>query len=271
MSSRTIEVRTWQDYAKAVIETQELDPVYVMIYNASLVKGQDWAKLFCLHMLMFYHTGEAAAAAEEGPNYFYTHILDQYATLRRGTERRHYRGRNGLDSLQSVRDYSPYPLDFFDKLRSQQGTADPLKFFPLPIPYLNVRKEFGKMRGFGDYFIWKACDYMDRCLDLPIDYRTGLPHIPAGAAKWVSGKYPGVPLTAVLHDVAEKICEYPAPGVPSRGCSISEAETVLCGLHGYFVSKSHKIGDDIEHNHKDLGEDPHDLRRHLPPMLERKL
>lgn len=271
MSSQTIEVRTWQDYATAVIETGELDPVYVMIYNASLVKGQNWAKLFCLHMLMFYHTGEASAAAEEGPDHFYSHILDQYATLRRGTERRHYRGRNGLDSLQSVRDYSPHPLDFFDKLHRQQDTPYPLKVFILPTSYLNVRKEFGKMKGFGDYFIWKACDYMDRCLDLPIDYRSGLPYIPAGATKWAAVTRPGVPINTVLHDVAKKICKYPAPGVPSRGCSISEAETVLCGLHGYFVSKSHKIGDDIEHNHKDLGDDLYDLRRHLPPMLERKL
>jgi hypothetical protein len=245
-------VRTWQEFAREIIRINDLDCTYELMYKARLEYGDEWANKFALHMLMFYHLGEAAEAASKDTSDFWFHVMDNYATCRRGVERRHFRGANGLNSIASLMARFPDPSDAIVQLAGST--------------YLDVRKSLKGVLGFGDYFIWKVCDYLDRVFGLPVDFSNGVRYMPSEPSKCAKALWPAQTVEATLQMVVEEIQQYPAPPDRGRPCGISEAETVLCGLKGYFITKVHVIGDDILDKYNALLDDPYNLRRFLPPL-----
>jgi hypothetical protein len=206
-------------------------------------------------MLMFYHLGEAVKAAAVGEKHFYEHVQDNYDTCKRGTERRHFRGAAGRASIASI--IQAFPASPAAAVRSLHAPLYPT----LRANYAN------RLAGFGDYFIWKAADFTDRIFDLPIDYSQALKFMPNEPIKCAKTVWPDQPVQQTLDMVVEEIKQYPAPPGRDRPCGVSEAETVLCMLKGYFITKTHVIGDDINDKHDDLGDDLYDLAKYLPPKV----
>ena len=249
-----MEVSTWQVLARELIRINDLDPTYTMIHRGRQLWGDGWANQFCLHMLMFYDVGEAAKAAVVEPNQFWDYVIDNFSVCKRGVERRHFKAANGLSSISDLSREIPDPRFAFKRF---QGRT-----------LAEVTQRFSDIRGFGPYFIWKACDYLDRCMGLPVDYSGADKFLPSEPAKAAKAFWPDKTLAESIQIVVDEIEQYLAPPTYDRPCGPSEAETVLCLMKGYFITKVHVIGDGILHNHLSLGDDPYNLRPLLPPEVD---
>jgi hypothetical protein len=129
------------------------------------------------------------------------------------------RGIAGIASLKTMENLSPDPEDFFKKF---------------PQTYLGVKQICSShLSNFGSYFQLKICDYMDRCLTMPIQSYAGLEYnIPSLPAKAVMMMYP----TVMTHipSAFKKICERVskleilAPPLFERPVGPAEVETILC-------------------------------------------
>ena len=250
-----MEAKDWKEFATITISTNDLDPTYQMLYHARTEYGDDWVARFCLHMLMFYHIGEAADAAFIEGDKFWEHVQDNYETCKRGTERRHFRGEAGRRSISSLIQASG---------NAPQGLLARFHSPLYPTLYRNISSA---LEGFGAYFIWKWADYLDSVFLMPIDYNGALPYMPDQPIKCAKKLWPNQSVEATLSMVVDYISQMDAPPSHTRKCDIPEAETILCMLKGYFITHSHKIGDDIDDKHKALGDDPYNLARFLPPRI----
>ncbi len=249
-------VDTWQEFARVTIQHNDLDPTYEMLYKLRAVKGNDWVSRFCLHMLMFYHVGEAEVAAQHEGRQFWEYTRDRYDLTQRGTERRHFRGAAGKASLESLALAAPYrPEDLLQRLARPAYPA-----------LYRAFDELG-LKGFGAYFRWKAADYLDRVFGHRMSYDEAWRFLPEEPAKCAKLLFPSMSLKQALNTVADHISALPAPPNGDRPCGIPEAETSLCMVKGYFFTKSHVIGDDIADKYKALRGS--ELAQYLPSPVPR--
>lgn len=77
-------------FGRLLIETNDLDPIYVMLHEANL--SRDTLKAWCLAYSCFYHAGVASKCAED-PDKFWENLRKGHDEMwPRGSERRHFRG-----------------------------------------------------------------------------------------------------------------------------------------------------------------------------------
>lgn len=217
------------------IHTGDIDPVYFMLnqfYHEDELKAKRWALAF----LCFYHTGTAAKAAEFRGKEFYAYIREVYPTAPRAAERRHWRGAQGLRSLDSIEAFAPSPEDFWSRLGECKSYGD-------------VRRicESGQLVGFGSYFVLKIVDFLDRCFCTPISYEgleKNLPSLPAEALKLHGGS---------LHSLRDEFQKRQlfAPPLYDRLIGLGEVETILCDWKRAKYGR-HQIGDDIMEKRRDF-------------------
>lgn len=245
----SILVNNWGQFARITVQTHDLDPMYDFINNARQVKGQTWADKFALHFFMFYDAGGAAAAADHNGD-FWKYVLDNFDKFKRGTERRHYRSEKGFKAAKRLSSFGS-PSNVWENMYRQNYT-DMVN---------NIKDKFFGCE-IGPYFMWKAYDLMDRGLGLSISLTLdeAARNIPDEPRKCAAVVFPDLSLKEVLAKVAVQIQDLPAPGSDNRTCSYSEAETVLCMMKGYFLTKTHQIGDDIQEKHMQLASHPEYLQ-----------
>ena len=255
-------VNSWQKFADVTIGTNDLDPMYEFFTSMrNSTYGEDYTDRVMMHFVLFYHIGEAIDAANYTGQQWWTHVWSKFGSCRRGTERRHFRGKQGMDALTRLQ-------------RAVDGAAPEDAFRMMTAPsYTELMNLFTKGRfegtGFGTYFVWKILDLQERVLLNPISvtHDEALKYLPDEPRKCAAHIWPHRSLSAVLHEVCEYIADYPVPTTEHRTCGIQEAETILCMLKGYFITKKHVIGDDIREKHSQLAAYPH-LLRFLPPTVE---
>lgn len=244
-------IDNWQDFARVTVETGDLDPMYDLIYRMRLAKGFQFADRFALHFFMFYDAGEAAkcAYATQGSTQdknFWDYAENGYATFRRGTERRHFRGDKGLTAIKLMRAMGT-PSMVWDRL---YGSS-----YSMLVAHAKARFQGCQI---GPYFMWKAMDILDRGLDVKVSLSVteAANFMPDEPRKCAETLWPGQPLVESLKKVVEQIHDLPAPGAPGKYCSYAEAETVLCMIKGFFLTKTHTIGDDVDEKHAQLKDYP---------------
>ena len=228
--------------------------MYVLINAAREQAGHDWAAKFALHFFMFYDAGEAAkAAGDRDHKDFWDYCYSGYPTFKRGTERRHFRGAKGFDAMKQMR-LRGDPEDIWADMWSET----------YPGLLKNIELKF-KGCQIGPYFAWKAMDLLDRGLGQSVDLelKEAVQHMPDEPRKCAAKVWPDMSLERVLNIVTYNIADLPAPGANTRNCHYAEAETVLCMIKGYFLTKTHDIGDDVDEKHSQLREFP-ELRELLP-------
>jgi len=249
-----ININSWQDFAQHTVLTGDLDPMYDMIYK--LDEGE--RERYALHFFMFYDAGEAAKAMyATDNNSFWEYVSDTYDQTSRGTERRHFRGDKGRIAIRQMRHFGT-PIQFWDRL-----SVPTLK-------QLTWRVETGfKGCQIGPYFIWKAMDILDRCLERPVQIDMGsvLKGMPDEPRKCAAIVWPDKTLAQVVQDVTDAISHLPAQGNPSRNCGYPEAETILCMIKGYYLTGTHTLGDDIDEKHEQMKDFP-EMCRLLPPKQD---
>jgi len=251
-------IESWRDYARAVVEVDDLDPTYGFFNKARQVKGDEWANRAVLHLLLFYDLGGAVRAANDTwEETFWEYVANHYNEAKRGTERRHSRGDLGRRYIANLRERGT-PMVIMERLHAPVYTE----------MYRKIEKEFAGC-GFGPYFIWKIMDLQDRCLGrrVTLNMQEAIRYMPDQPRKCAAETFPTHTLEGAIRNVVEAVSDLAAPGDPNRGCGYSEAETILCTIHSFFKTKTYNIGDDITKRHKQLAEFPY-LARLLPPQQD---
>jgi hypothetical protein len=229
----------YRQFARDLVTSGELDPMYDFMYTARNLKGDEWADKYALYLFMFYDARGALAAAYSLD--FWQYVFDNYNTAKRGSERRHFRGTNGANAITNLRAKGSPTAVWNDLYKPHYVDL-----------YQNADVRFAGCQ-MGDYFRWKAMDIFDRTMGQPVSLGIGaaialLPDSPRDCAKAV---YPNCELKDVLLDISSWIDDLPAPGAPTRNCGIPEAETVMCAIRG-LEKGSYKFGEDITLRHLQL-------------------
>lgn len=229
-------INSWQRFAHVTVESNDLDPMYQMMRGMRSVKGDDWTARYCMHFLMFYHAGEAVRAAEE--QWTWGQYEYEFDSLKRGTERRHFRGAQGRNALKRLQEASRSPQEAFAYMVAPNYTA------------LRALFSRGRFAGccFGDYFAWKVLDLQTRVFDgrISLSVEEACQYLPSEPIQAAAGLFPQDTLMDALIRVKAEIQNHPLPFGGPGYCDLQEAETILCMAKGAFMTGSHQIGDDIE-------------------------
>lgn len=251
-------IDTWQRFAEVTIKTNDLDPMYEVIYQLNKTKSRKWMGVFIMTFLLYYDAGQAVKVAdmhEEDKDrpWSYWGWLQYNAQqnptfMKRGTERRHFRGENERKALEKLASFGLEPWELLVDM------YDPDLHYPTyTMFYQRMTTKFAGTQ-FGPYFIWKLYDIFNVCLDMPISLSVmeAMKYMPAEPQKAAEHFFPS--FRTAVEEVTSYISQFDHPVVAGRKCGLAEAETVLCMMKGYFKTKTHEIGDDIDEKAEQLGE-----------------
>jgi len=246
--------------------------MYSVIYGLNKTKSRKWMGVFIMTFLLYYDAGQAAKMADDYVSksnvWPYFAWLQELAAdprlpkMKRGTERRHMRGENERKALEKL---ASFGLEPWELLMEMYGGDLELHHFP-PVTYTwlykNMTTRFSGTQ-FGPYFIWKLYDIFNVCLGMPISLSMAeaaeyMPDEPRKAAEHFFPTFE-IGLLRVLRHIEQ----FDHPVAPGRKCGLAEAETVLCMMKGFFKTKTHTVGDDIEDKYQQLIAHP-ELQRLLP-------
>ena len=227
-------VRTFEEFIKVDIYTGDSDPVYFAVARAAKHFGHEWATRFCVAMLTYYHTGTAVKAANYTGQQFWDYLREVYPTAPRASERRHFRGPAGQWAINSMAVFSPNPDKFFEQFKPT---------------YAAIKNTCAaQLEQFGPYFVLKICDYMDRCLSMPISSYVGLAtNLPSEPLKALKLMYPNNSVTGAFERLVERVQATGLMAAPwfDRLAGPAEVETSLCGWKTTKY-KGNWFGADIE-------------------------
>lgn len=263
-----------EEFGRVLIESGDLDPIYIALVEAVRTET------YCVHQVCrwmiaywcYYNAGVASFMSEkEGEEFWHwmmvaavneepTPVGGRWA---RGHERRHYRGKNAIESVFALRSrYGQRPEDMVWYIA--QGGKDER------LPFKLVSDRAQEHRGFGPWIGFKIADMLDRVLGIPVDFDQAAVFMfkdPEKAAMMLweqreSHKYPEgakpkreVILSGVTDYLTKTFSDLKAPPFGDRPINIQEVETVLCKW------KSHMNG------HYPINNDIREIKDGLKPWL----
>ena len=232
-----------RDFGTQLIQTEDLDPVYSGLYRAKLPKPQLERTLIAYWS--FYHLGFAVWASESEGEEFWQRM--EVAALNetlsplggrwpRATERRHFRGRKCVQTIDWLRRHEPeYWVRSFKDCVTEKDVIKEISQWPL----------------FGNWIGFKAADMLERVYDQPItfDQNIGLMYDSPRAAldllvEDMSLITSNRSVEGIYHDLLTWFSSHRAPPDRSRYCNAQEIETLLCKF-GSMRSGHYHIGKDI--------------------------
>ena len=228
------------DFGAGLLQTGDLDPVYIMLHRADL-EPPALARWLVAYWC-FYHSGVASALTET-PD-FWAAARAHAATPKsaRGTERRHFRGPAAPRALDWLRERWAEPEDWVRYLSTEPTFA-------------SVAARAQEAPLFGPWIAFKIADMLERCAGAAIDFSGCELSIYAEPKKGATliAQQEGWPDT--LQYVCDRLAalhgHHLAPPDGGRLVNIQEIETILCKF------KSHWGG------HYPLGKDTHETREQL--------
>lgn len=220
----------WQVFTKRIYKEWDADPGYYALQHTAMASDQRLraAVAWCT----YYNLGIAADASEYEGKRFWDYLVGIYPTAKRATERRHFRGQQGMLALEQWRTNWKRP----------EGLAE---FMCDGHTYFDIRRQGQKVRQYGDYFFWKWCDLHEVLGFGPVDMRGSEVHSPKlpqqGAALIFEmgelashGEVPIYDPVAIVAEVYDDIVQFgcrkktPPRTTRARLFGIQEAETVCC-------------------------------------------
>lgn len=266
----TEQLLTVSQFGSRLLETGDLDPIYVMLNRAHKDGVLDRATLmrWCLAYWCYYHAGTASrivqfSLAEPSGFWKFMHEANSQKWPR-SSERRHFRAKNAYDSLLYLGRCFRQPES---AVQYAIGCDVP---DPKPQMSLDIRDRVEEWVGFGPWISFKVADMLDAVLGVPVDFSDSLTSWfsePVKGAVYVHGQLQGHDdwnnveglkayyeahttgeRHAMVGDVvthllgAKHFSERLTPHRPDHYVGIAEIETILCKykshLHGhYYVGK----------------------------------
>jgi hypothetical protein len=258
MAVRTKTGMSLEDFGKALLDTRDLDPVYVVLWRAGLDRrGMTWPTLrkWLLAYWMFYHVGVASWIAdgqelglEDG---YWTRMMEAAGSSAypRGTERRHFRGAKASAAVDWFRgqglNYLFRPLlDRGSRSLTLEAVADTVTRWPQ----------------FGPWIAFKVADMLERLGMVPVEFSAedvfrmfDSPRNGALEVAWRYSREKGEDdlLKWTYNHMVQLFGHYPAPPSGNRRVNIQEFETILCKWHSHLTGHYH------------VGKDTHEIREAL--------
>lgn len=224
-------------FGECLIRTGDLDPTYIAMSSPNIDRNQ--LKRLLLAYTCLYHLGASAQLSLRINKAFWDNLyaaaVNEGNQWPRGTERRHWRGDNAINSARSLMTY-PTPEAVVDYWSGNGKTQT----------FIDVTTRVREAVGFGPWIAFKIADLLERVLKVPVQFsdcglnmyeepRKGAALILTGDEKYNIGK-------AELDDVVQALARHPklrklkAPPYLDRPINIQEIETILCKY------KSHCFG-----------------------------
>jgi hypothetical protein len=245
----TAVTKSYRDFARELVTTGEIDPLYTMLYRARAEFGDKWVASYCMAMLLTYNAKTACEITDVLNPYDY--LWNAYEEFARGKERRYFRGEAGKASLRSIEQLGQLDTAFF----SLGGTKT--------LPELKRRARELGIVGFGDYFLIKWADLLHNVFLEEMYFGDLYRHLPDPPLKCLKTVFPDMYPKAALEEIVSWISDLDDPFSGTRKCSYSEAETIACAIPSYLIRARYQMGDDIAKYREQLKGYP-SLARLLP-------
>lgn len=244
---------TVEEFGTALLDTEDLDPIYVMLYRAKLDKNQ--LRRWLLAYWCSYHAGVSSKIAEA--DNFYSELWKFHKEKwPRGRERRHFRGTAAEGAISWLKAAFPKPEEAVKSLEECKT-------------FVEVRGRITKWRLFGPWIAFKAADMLERVMGYPVKFSMndlGFYSEPAAAADLIE---PGAGLKAVVERLVGVFSDRKAPPAYDRPCDIQEVETCMCKYKSYLGGHYH-VGLDtkeISHALDEYGSLSFRLKNFLPKKV----
>lgn len=238
------------DFGRRLVETGDLDPVYIGAVGANM--GETQRNRWLLAYILFYHVGFASWASEADNG---EEFMDRLMTAAenkvpappggrwpRASERRHFRGDFAVKSIQQLKtdiQYGFKPEEVFAEIASKAPDV------------VAMRKYAELFPGIGGWASFKIADLVDRVMGIPVnfDYETAMYDSPRkGVALF--GKengWEGDESSQIKHTLRlmkQNLGDLKAPPFEDRPLAMNEYETILCKWVGHQKGR-YPIGKDI--------------------------
>jgi len=227
------------EFGRELVETGDLDPVYVVLHEANL--EPELLKKWLLAYWCFYHPGTASWIADGRVEVAYWARMFQAARSKdypRCPERRHFRGENAIKSVTYL-----------------MGTG--LMSLLTPLLYKTSASELiayvQSWVGFGPWISFKVADMLERLGLVEVEFteKEAMYDSPReGAVLWYdreglpAADYPDK-IAACLNEMRKAYAGLTAPPRHERPLGFQEFETILCKwkshLNGHYA-----VGEDVE-------------------------
>lgn len=224
-------------FGKKLLKTNDLDPVYVLLWEAKLdrITLNKWL----LAYWCFYHVGTASWIVDQPGYWEAMRTAAGSKDYLRCSERRHFRGENARKSVEYLCRRKLVPLFKFGK---ESTVAE-------------IMKKVQTWVGFGPWIAFKVADMLER-LDLcNVEFDTGAMFLfdsPKQGAELMREMYgKGKDISDVMvgaravESILARLGNELAPPRYERKINVQEAETILCKWKSYMNGRYH-VGEDIE-------------------------
>lgn len=215
---------TWKQFAKTLFELEDADPGYMMLGRVALPKAQK--QRFMTAWCAFYNPGIAAKASEYEGELFWRYLKVQYATAKRASERRHFRGTAGLNALAAWQDRFVLPEKMVEYMTAPS--------------FFKVQYKAREVPQIGGYFVWKFADVQERVFRIPCTFPPEAakhsPNVPQQGAKQIA---PDLTVGETYAMIADYLNDNGMRSPPwyDRNMNMQEAETVCCVYKQYVHGK----------------------------------
>lgn len=243
------------EFGRELIRQKDLDPVYVLLHEASLSRTdlQRWlVSYWC-----FYHVGTASAIAYSEEEYW--DRMDTAAGSKewpRSSERRHFRGAAAKKSVDYLQRRGVTNL-FQDVLGDGKE-----------INARDLTQVVQQWVGFGPWIAFKVVDMLERLgiRSVRFDLSTAMYSSPLAGADLFHREAGSPPTSDVakwaVDSILRELGKLKAPPRYERAINFQEVETILCKWHSYRKGHYH-LGEDVTACRRGL------LRYARNPMAQR--
>lgn len=279
--SRSYERLSIETFGAALLNTGDLDPIYIALHKMEL--DEDQLARWLVAYWCLYHAGTACYMSQLSDEEFWrvlwtaAHNVSPAPTGHsdrwpRGSERRHWRGKQAEVAAIGLKNRFERPADVLKMLSTYEGVfGDQIQASGAltPLPFKVVSDRAQTMRSFGPWISFKIADMLDRLGIVPVSFDNAAVFMfddPRKAALRLYLLKAGLPAEAKIKDEEHAIAlvvdyltdhfkDFAAPPIYERPVALQEVETILCKW------KSHMNG------HYPLMNDVHEIYDGLYPWM----
>ena len=246
MTERNYKKLEIEEFGTKLLESNDLDPVYVALYNMHTAGNFDLPQLcrWLLAYILCYHVGASCWFSEQDDKAFYAALLKAARNQEeapvggrwpRSHERRHWRGQFAEDVVNQLAQRYSSPENFILTIASSVGSSRPDS-----IPFSEISQRVQDHHGFGGWATFKLADLIDRLGLAPVDFAyedVVIYRDPVLAAQRLFRERNDLPENAevkpnavrdVFYYLIGHFDNHSAPPLHDRAVGVQEVETVLC-------------------------------------------
>jgi hypothetical protein len=226
------------EFGKILLDTNDLDPLYLALWEAKLPKPKLCKWLLCF--FNFYHSGTSSWIVDQPDYWKAMRLAASSKEWPRCHERRHFRGENARKAVEFQERKGIEAL--FTPLLANDLAAEEL------IDYVKT------WVGYGPWIAFKVADMVERLNLSRVSFRNSFSFVydsPAKAAtilyKCEYGEDKVIPSNVVsiaVESILERLGDTLAPPRYERKINLQECETILC-KHGSYLKGHYELGEDV--------------------------